>query len=341
MADLTLALTEKVFQPSIGAIVRHLTYADEQPPADAGAFRVGYAVNGHLDNGKVDFRDDGTVHVKELHFKWETLRLDIEVDLPPIGIGGQTITVPQEDPFGDLTLPFGDLTLTIPAWFLFTGDPDIAISPDLATAVKHEISFAGLAEARYWDPDSPPLIDAACAALHQELAELEIEIPDSNPPETVMPFEHRWDRTQWHIHVMPEWIDVDPVDVADGTGDMVEEMLANEVMALLPDGPDRDLALAAIGDVGDFLRFVLDIPDDFDEWLSDLLDTSLGVSDFIQTSTLQYLGDCIPVYGIEDPYQIMRRTAEGLIPVKIPIEKLKVAVDDDEMTVTADIGVLP
>ena len=76
--------------------------------------------------------------------------------------------------------------------------------------------------------------------------------------------------------------------------------------------------------------------DDIEEWLSDLLGTSLGLLDVIVTAVLDHVL-AEPVFELEDPYPILD-AAGGLIPVKVPVADLDVHVTDDEMVVEANVG---
>jgi hypothetical protein len=90
--------------------------------------------------------------------------------------------------------------------------------------------------------------------------------------------------------------------------------------------------------VTDVIRAVLDFGDDLDEWLSDLFNVSFGLGDFIITAIADFLGHCIPIFRLDDPFEIMPATAEGLVPVALPIRNVVARVDATELVVQADIG---
>ena len=100
--------------------------------------------------------------------------------------------------------------------------------------------------------------------------------------------------------------------------------------------------------MADLIRFVLDIPDEIDEWLSDLFNVSFGLLDFLATLVLDVFGNCIPFYRIDDPFEVLSAEVSTgvllsgapvtLVPVTIPVRNLDVRVDDVEMVISADVG---
>ncbi|MEZ4668670.1 MAG: hypothetical protein R3E39_12230 [Anaerolineae bacterium] len=199
----------------------------------------------------------------------------------------------------DLPWPLPDLCL--PRVCIFSDDPDISIEPDLAAFVAQEVSFTGSLLAQYHVSTTPG---------------------ESN---------------KWQIFIDPQTIDVDLFDFPDIVGNLIEDALTDLITALIPGGPVRDLIIAIIGGVSDLIRDILDIPDDIQEWLSDLFNVSFGLLDFIGTLILDYFASENPIYEFDDPFQIME-ASNGLIPVRIPIRNLDVHVTDVEMVVQADVG---
>ena len=65
---------------------------------------------------------------------------------------------------------------------------------------------------------------------------------------------------------------------------------------------------------------------------------SFGVLNLIVTAVSTFLATQFPIQEFEDPFPIL--PASGiLIPVKIPIEKFAVVVNDAEMKIEIDVGV--
>lgn len=210
--------------------------------------------------------------------------------------------------------PIPDICL--PKICVFSGDPDVSISPDFASLVAQELSFTGSLDARYFDISVPLPSPDPCSLLRID------PLPTNN---------------QWQIFLDPQTMDIDLFDFPDIVGNLIEDALTSAVTALIPGGWVRDLILAIIGGVADLIRAILDIPDDIQEWLSDLFNISFGLLDFIATLVLDFFASCNPIYRIDDPFEILP-PASGLIPVRIPIRNLSVRVDDLEMVVQADVG---
>lgn len=138
---------------------------------------------------------------------------------------------------------------------------------------------------------------------------------------------------EWLVYITPSRVDVDVIDVADTVGDLFEAALTAAVSALgLP-----SWASDFVSNLADFIRGMLDIPDDIGEWLQGVIFDSLGLETSIESYISIWLADGMPIFRLEDPVEVMK--AEGsLIPVNIPIEYLGARVDDQEMVLEADIG---
>ncbi len=324
MSHLTVAVSEAAVRESVAVLVEAVKW-EKQDTKDFGAFSAGYHVKGHLEGGDVDLRADGTIEVKELDVKWDKLQVTLGLDIPEICVGGGCI---------DLPWPLPDICL--PRVCIFSGDPDVSISPDFAAFVAQEISFIGSVEARYFDASAPPPPGFdPCGFLRGVLGGTGVlpPLPTTN---------------QWQVFIDPESVDIDLFDFADVVGDLVEDALTAAVEALIPGGWVRDLILAIIGGVADLIRFVLDIPDEIDEWLSDLFNVSFGLLDFLVQIVLELFGACVPIYAIDDPLEVLPAQVStsvllsgapvALVPVKVPVADLSVSVDDVELVVQADVG---
>jgi hypothetical protein len=304
MAHMTVAVSEGVFRRSFDLLQRNLVF-EKADSASFGSFTAGYDVKAHLEGGSVDLRADGTIRVKELDLQWDRLRFTLGLNIPELCVGGGCVDMPW--PIPDICLP---------RVCIFSGDPDISISPDLVAFVAQEVSFTARLVVRYFD------------------AALPLPSPDLWGPLRVEPPPAH---NQWHIHIDPETIDVDLFDFPDIVGDLIEDALTDAVKALIPGGWVRDLILAIIGSVADLIRTILDIPDEIEEWLSDLFNVSFGLLDSIGTVILDFFSRCNPLYRMDDPLEIMP-ASNGLIAVRIPVRNLSVSVNDVEMVVQADVG---
>jgi hypothetical protein len=267
-----------------------------------GPFVAGYDIEVILANGSVDLRSDGKIKLKELDVKFNKLKFILGFDIDEICVGGQCV----------IPTPLGCVRL--PKICVFSDNPDIGISLDLAPYAQLEFSLLFDLIVRYGIENGRPatLLDVDAKAMG---------IPNL-----------------WGIFLYAITTNVDLFDISDIVGDLLENAIVSAINNLLP-GPSwaKDLVMEILGPIIDLIRDILDIPDDFKEWLSDLLGVSLGLLDFIATLLINHYAGDKPVAKIEDPFQIAHGEA-GLIPIMIPIRDLSVAVDDKEMVVKASVG---
>ena len=312
MPHLTVAASEDSFVRLFNAIRDNFTFADADS-ADFGPFTAGYDIAFHLENGSVDLRADNTVKISELDIKWDKLDLSLGFDIPSLCIGGWCI-IPS---------PFGCI-LRFPRVCVFEDDPDIELTLPLG-GFTSEVSLTGRLVTRHFDnPARPPGMNAWDAQ-------------DTVPSLA----------SEWRLFIDDPVVDIDPIDIADTVGDLLEaavDAAIDNLLFFLP-GWARDIVKAILGPVIDLVRAILDIPDDIQEWISDLLNVSFGLLDIIAQFIIDYFGDRTPLAAIEDPYPLLPATANPnnfgppmLIPVKVPIKTLKVFNTDVEMVLEADIG---
>lgn len=302
MSQLTVAASEDAFRDLFTVLRDNFTFAASDT-GSFGPFSASYAVALHLEDGTVDLRADNTVAVKELDVKWDTLSVTVGFDIPEICVGGWCV----------IPTPFG-CALRLPKICVFSDDPDISVPLDLSGIVTSELSLTASLRTEYFvDPARPP----GMSPVQAENA----GIPN-----------------EWRVFLDPQTVDVDVFDIADIVGDLLEDAVTDAVNALLP-GPQwaKDLVLAILGPIIDLIRAILDLPDDIEEWFSDLLNVSFGLLDTIVTAVADYFAARNPLLRFEDPYPILEASG-GLIPVKIPITDFAVTVDDDEMVVEANVG---
>lgn len=313
MAHITVAASEKTFKALFAALRDNFHFAASDS-ADFGPFRAAYAVQAHLEGGAVDLRADNTVQVKELDIKWDTLSLTLGLDIPEICVGG----------FCLIPTPFG-CALRAPRLCVFSADPDVSVTLPLGGLVTSEVSVTGSLATRYAvNPNRPAGMNAWDAQ-------------DAAPSLA----------SHWQLFVVPQSVDVDVFDIADSVGDLLENLVDAAVDGLLGwlPGWAKNLIRAILGSIVDLIRDILDIPDDIQEWIADLLNTSFGVLDLIVQSVLEYFAQQAPIHQIEDPYPIMGPAANpnpggpsALVPVKVPIRDLVVRNDDREMILEANVG---
>jgi len=288
--DLTAAISEKAFEKIFSAVVKgfKLLCSDS---GSFGPFSASYTVAAHLEGGTIDLRSNGTVKVSELDVKWDTLNLNLCLEIPEQCVGGGCI-IPD---------PFDGCILSVPEFCFFSGNPDFCIPLSLSGLITSEITFTAGIQVFYGTGSGVP--------------------------------------NRWQIVIVPTLpFDLDFIDVADTVGDLVENLVDAAIDGLFGGAPDwaKDLLRAILGPLDDFVRFVLDIPDDIGEWVLNGL-TDLGIFDVLLTALNGFLTNIVPPLEIEDPRLILE--AEGsLIPVKLPIEFIGIRIDDNEMVIQGDVG---
>ncbi len=306
MSHLTVAASER-------AVIKLFEFARDQASfanadsGDFGPFSAAYAVAAHLEGGTVDLRADGSIDVRELDIKWDTLSLTLGFDIPEICVGGWCI----------VDNPFDGCAVRLPEKCVFDDDPDVSVTLDLSGIVTSEVSFRAAPVIKYHiDPARQPWMT-------------DLDAEDASVP------------NEWQLFIDPITIDIDVFDVADIVGDLLEnavDAVIDNLLGWLPDWA-KDLVRAALGPVIDVVRAILDIPDDVEEWVSNLLGVSLGLFDFILTIVADYFAAQFPIYELEDPYPIMDADPTvPLIPVKLPIRDLAVTITDDEMVLSGNVG---
>ena len=306
MSDLTLALSEDTFAALFATVRDNFTQATSGD-REFGAFSVSWNLGLRLEEGRVDLRSDNSVLISELDVVYDPVQLDLGVDIPEVCVGGFCI-VPD---------PFGGCLVRAPRECLFAADPDLRIPLDITGLVESEISGAfRIRTAHFRHPNRTP-------------AMTDLDAEDAGIPDL------------WQFFLDPIWLDLDVIDVADTVGNILDAAIENAVNGLLGGLPDwaRDVIQMLLGSVVDLVRTLLDIGDDIDEWLSDLLGISIGLLDLVATLVADHFAKRTPIFEIEDPFPILGYLGP-LIPVKIPLRNVAVQVTDDEMLLTADIGVV-
>ena len=306
MSDLTVAVSENTFT-DLFSTVRDNFAESTAGSSDFGPFSVSWNLGVRLEDGSVDLRNDNSVLISELDVVYDPVQLTLGIDIPGFCIGGFCI-IPN---------PFGGCLVKAPEICVFSADPDLSIPLDIGGLVESEISGSFRINTDYQvDPGRTP-------------AMTDLDAEDAGVP------------NKWLFLLDPIWLDLDPIDVADTVGNILDAAIENAVNALLGwlPGWAKDVILTFLGSVVDLVRAILDIGDDIDEWLSDLLGVSLGLLDFVATAVADYFASRNPIFSVEDPFPILQYSGP-LIPVKIPLRNVAVQVNDDEMILSLDVGVV-
>lgn len=317
MTDLTFALSEDTVVDVFGLLRDEFEFSASDS-VDNGRLSAGYDVGAELRRGSIDLRAPNEVRVEELDIFWRTLRASFGVDLRRRCVGGGCVI---GNPFGS------GCAVRAPRVCLFEDDPDIQFTLDLSNALNSEVTFTAKVLVQY-------LQDRPAGVSYLRAQELEAARTDSDDPHKI---------NRWGVFIDPDEVDIDIIDVADSVGDFLERQLDAAINGIFSDFPDwvRDAIEAIVGSVIDLVRTILDIPDDIQEWLSDMLGETLGLFNVIAEAIADYLLR-EPIFDIEDPYPVLEETSSpSLIPVKIPIEELDASVSDTELVVTGSIGGSP
>lgn len=306
MADLTIAASERSFNELFERL-RDSAAQSASGRVDGGPFSIDWAAGFRLEGGSIDLQNDGTVRLDELDVVYDPLSVTLGLDIPELCVGG----------FCVIWLPFAGCVLRAPRICVFSADPDISLPINLSGLIHSEISGALRLSTRYF-------VDPARTAGMTDLDAADAGVPNL-----------------WQLFLEVDWLDIDLIDIADTVGAILDQAIDNAIDGLLGwlPGWARDLIRAILGPIFDLVRGILDIVDDIDEWISNLLGTSIGLFDWVLQEVINHFADDTPIFEFQDPYPVLGYSGpQPLIPVSIPLRNVAVTVNTDEMIVSADIG---
>jgi hypothetical protein len=301
--DATAALSERTTRALFTGFRDNFGF-DENGSKSFGPFTLSYGAAGHLENGTLDLRPNGTISISELDLKFTKLRACFGIDIPELCIGGFCI----------IGIPFDGCLVRAPRICLFSDNPDIEFCLDIAPFARLELSATVRPVTKY------SVNPARTAGMN------DWDAHDAGVP------------NHWQLYIEPVTIDLDLFDIADIVGDLLDDAIdaaLDTILGPLP-GWAKDLIRAILGPLVDVVRAILDFGDDFSEWLADQLGVSLGLLNTILTLVADYLASKAPV-EFADPIEALP-AGGGLIPVLIPVEFFDLRVTGDEIVVEADIG---
>ena len=127
----------------------------------------------------------------------------------------------------------------------------------------------------------------------------------------------------------------------DGISDIPGTLLENAVNAAidslgLPDWAE-DVIEFVLGPLVDLIKGILGIIGDFALWVIDFIGNTLGLWNLIKTVALEYLGDTVPLFQLEDPLPIIPAETPEM-EVKLPISYVGASINDTEIILNVDIG---
>ena len=159
--DLTAAVSGATFEKIFGAFIRGFKFSSSGNTT-FGPIYVGYDVAAHLESGSVQLNSNGSIEVKDVVVRWDTLKLTLGFSLPKV-------CTPS---FCLIPVPFDGCLVDVPAECLFGGNPDFAVSIDLGGFIDSKVTFTGIPRVFYgvgsgvpnqWqiavEPDLPILLD--------------------------------------------------------------------------------------------------------------------------------------------------------------------------------------
>lgn len=299
MAAIDLAVSEDTVKLLFGNVRDsvHITKSD----STSGRFRASYNVGVRLEGGKIDLKNaPDEIKLSELDVVYDPLNVALEVDIPEVCVGGFCI-IPK---------PWGGCFLRAPRLCLFSANPDIRIPLNLDGLIESEISGGFTIETVYYDNPAGNGLNPYQAYTADAL-------------------------DKWRFHLKVRWIDLDLIDISDTVGNIFDRIIdnfINNIFGWLPRWARNILGWLLDG-ISGIIRGILDITDDFDEWLSDLLGVSFGLFDFIAQEVGNYLSSKNHLFQIDTPYPIMG----GPIPVLLPITNVSTDITNDEIVLSVDI----
>ncbi len=300
--DFTAAISEVAFQKIYNALLNGFKFV-KSGTGSFSIFSASYNIVAHLEGGSIDLRSNGSIVVSELDVKWDTLSLNIGVDIPKITIGGFCI-IP------DLS---GGCAVRAPSIDLFDGNPDIFIPFNLGGLITSEITFSAIPKIFYgigsgglsnrWqltlvptlpiDLDIIDIADSVGDLFHNLIVDAIDDLLDSLG--------------------LPGWA-IDFIDTVLGG---IEGIIRTVI-----DIPD------------DIEEFILDLISNLGIFQA-LID---AISEYIAITLLE-IDDPLEVLP-ENPTPTLSNPTAPLIPVKIPMEFLGIRVNNagTELILEGDIG---
>jgi hypothetical protein len=297
MSPVTLAVSEAAFQVVLRSAAAATRVIEGQATFDFGDYALGYNVAAHLENGRVDLVRDAGL-LGPANGAVNIAELDVVWDRFDLTI---TINLPNVcvGGFCAVRAPDGRCLVRMPRICLFTGDPDITVSIPIGALTRTELSVTATLQPRF------------AAATNEQ--------PD-----------------RWQIHLDPVTVDIDLMDWPDIIRQRLTDEVNQAINAAVP-APLRPVARALLGPIPNLLADLLDLPDDFDEWLSSRLGLSMGLFDLIVQGVTELLAAAFPVHVIPTPYPVIP-AREDQPAITVAVTNISIQVEDDEFVATIDVG---
>jgi len=347
MPTVNLAVNERAFNEVIKGLGKKL---ESIPPfsdtGSLGPFSVKYDLGFKLVGGSVDLTNTGRVHIDELQLTYDPFILTFGVDLPHIHIGGECI-IPNPLPWGP------DCLLRLPEIDIWGDNPDISIPVNLSHTIVSEFSGEFTVATRkqvlaakgalsdhqaHATPDNSTEIRDRFRTIISSTLPFLPAAQVNTLADALVPYVKGNLADKWQFFLHDVWHDFDLIDIAATAANILRKLVDLIVDTILGPVPDilKDIVKAIISPIIAAIEAILDIPDDILEWLSSVLQTSFGLLDIVAQLIINFVGSMVPFYQFESNYPMISDSS-GLIPVLVPIERVTVAVNDDELTLSADV----
>ena len=313
MSQLTIAISEKLITQAFEGVVDNFQFSTSGSK-NINGFNASYAVTAHLNGGTVELRDDNTLLIKELDIKFDKLSLTLGIDIPEQCIGGDCIL------WWD-----NKCVIRLPKFCVFSANPDISLSLNLDNLITSEISVSGGPMIRY------------------------VVNPERDPTLSEWEAEEQGKPNMYQVFINPDYVDFDLFDIADMAGDLAEAV-NQKIKAMLGSLGLPDWAVDGImlllGPIPDLLRQILDIGDDFGEWLADLIGDQLGFLKELLLKLADHFKVKLHIFEINDPTRILPAVVpepgdmdtQPKVAVKLPISQLAARINSQEMILEASVG---
>lgn len=229
--------------------------------------------------GKVEFNDGDTFTASEIDLAWDKLILHVGIDIPTITVGKFCI---MELPPA-LKLILGVDCIEFPGGEVFTASPEYKIKLNLNAIVQFLVTEIST------------------------IADIEVKKGSKDGQD------------YWGIHLDPEAVNVDLVDIEDTLGQADALVVAGIAAAvkyintIVPATFVIDVLLGVVGfsSLSEYILDILDIQDDVEEWLMRTLKVSIGIDQIIYQILLDFLLSSAPLYKIDDPISLMKEEIDG------------------------------
>ena len=258
---------------------------------------LAYDIGVHAENGALQLRPGGLVHIKDMEIVFDPLALDLIVDLPDVTVGGQC-----------LVKIAGSCVVRLPKISLFEGHRDIVV-PVRLSGLRCRLSISGqFRSGLVRNPNRPPYISDHAAhdmgvADHREIT----------------------------IQAHPAGFNFEPLDLGGIAGDLMNRLIdlaVDGVLGGLP-GWAKAAIRSILGPLANLVRSLLRLPSDGRRWLEDRLLIDLDLFNWLAKQLIASLDTEQALAAIEEPYPLLEAVQQPpLNAVLVKTDRLELSTDD-------------